>query len=56
MKQITEYTDIELKALAFDQIQLRDQAVQNLNIIHQEMKRRMEEAKTTDEAKVAKKK
>jgi len=38
--EITEITVMELKALAFDQIQLRDQCQANLNAINVEIMRR----------------
>ena len=37
---ITKLTDIELKALAFEQTVLRDQSIQNLNAIVGELNRR----------------
>lgn len=40
MKQLSDYTDIELKAIAFDQIQLRETAIANLNAIANELRAR----------------
>jgi len=40
MKQITEYTDVELKALAFEQIQQMELAQNKLKAINQELANR----------------
>ena len=40
MKPITEYTDVELKALAFEQIQQIEMSQNNLKAINQELQKR----------------
>lgn len=40
MKQITEYTDVELKAMAFEQIQQIEISQNNLKAINQELQKR----------------
>lgn len=40
MKPITEYTDVELKATAFEQIQQIEMSQNNLKAINQELQKR----------------
>lgn len=47
MKQVSEYTDLELKAIAFEEREKIDIATQNLNIIRQELAKRAKAAKVS---------
>ena len=40
MKQLSEYTDLELKAIAIEEREKIDVATQNLSIIRQELAKR----------------
>ncbi len=49
MKQLIEYTETELKAMAYDNIGVRDSAINNINLIIQELNRRAEIQKKAKE-------
>lgn len=49
MKPITEYTELELKALAYDQRELLEQTANNLKVIKAELdKRKLPQVKASE--------
>jgi hypothetical protein len=46
MKELKDYSEVDLKALAYDQLATIEQAQNNLKLIHQELGRRRSQPET----------